>query len=435
MERVSISKIQGKKEVLLEGWIHDLRELAKAKFLLLRDMSGIVQCVLKPESKGFQEKLSVESVIRVQGRIKTAKLTSNELTIHDSEIEVISLEVLNKAEPLPLQVFEKDKNIQTDLSTRLDYRSLDLRKPRNSAIFKIQADLVEGMQKHLNSQEFMQVFTPALMGAASESGADVFEVKYFNTKAYLRQDPQLHRQLTILGGIEKLYDIGPSWRAEKSHTTKHITEHRTCAVELAFIKDETDTMRVEEQVIVNALKNVKEKCARELELLNIKLKIPETPFPELRFPDVYDILDKQGKDIYGEDLDSEAEKLLWEHVQKKFKSEFYFFNRFPSKIKPFYVMYVDEQPQFARSVDLNFKGLELSSGGQREHRYDKIIQHVKEKKMNLKSVEWFTKHFRYGAPPHGGFAIGIERLTQNLLNLNNVREAVLFARDPDRLTP
>lgn len=438
MERTYVKElIEDGKEVLLKGLIHDIRELAKAKFILLRDNSGIVQCVVKPESKAFNEtsKLSPESVIIVKGMVKKANLTSPELTIKNFEVEIKDLELISKAETLPIQVFEKDKNIITDLSVRLDNRVLDLRKPRNAAIFKIQAALIEGMQNYLNSQNFIQVFTPCLMGVASESGAEVFQVAYFGGKAYLRQDPQLHRQLTILGGIEKLYDIGPSWRAEKSHTVKHICEHRTCAVEFAYLNDETDTMRVEEQLIVNALKNVKKKCKNELEILNVKIKIPKIPFPELRFPEIYDILSKQGKNIQGQDLDSEAEKILWDYVKKKFKSEFYFFNRFPSKIKPFYVMYVDEQPEYARSVDLNFKGLELSSGGQREHRYDKIIEQVKEKGMNPQSVEWFTKFFKFGAPPHGGFAIGIERLTQNLLNLSNVREAVLFARDPDRLTP
>ncbi len=436
-QRTYLNDIRNKKEVFLQGWVHAIREFPKAKFIILRDISGICQCVIKAENKAFNEisKLTIESVVSIHGKVKQAKLTSPELTIKDHEVEVEKLDVMSIAETLPIQVFEKDKSIVTDLSLRLDNRSLDLRKKNVAAVFKIQAALIGGMQNYLNSQNFIQVFTPCLMGVASESGADVFEVQYFNKKAYLRQDPQLHRQLAILGGIEKLYDIGPSWRAEKSHTIKHITEHRTCAVELAFIKDETDTMRVEEQLIVDALKNVNKICKDELELLDIKLRIPETPFPELRFPQIYDILNKQGKDVYGQDLDSEAEKLLWEYVKKKFKSEFYFFNRFPSKIKPFYVMYVDENPEFARSVDLNFKGLELSSGGQREHRYNKLVEHIKEKGMNPKNVDWFTKFFKWGVPSHGGFAVGIERLTQNLLNLPNVREAVLFARDPERLVP
>jgi len=196
-----------------------------------------------------------------------------------------------------------------------------------------------------------------------------------------------------------------------------------------------DTIRLQEQLIVSALKKVNQERKNELELLEVKLKVPKTPFPELRFPKIYDLLEKQGKDVRGDDLDAEAEKIIWDHVKKKYKSDFYYFNRFPFKIKPFYVMKVDDDPEYARSVDLNWKGLEMSSGGQREHRYDILMKNIKEKKINAKSLEWFTKFFKYGVPPHGGFAIGIERLTQSLLELPNIREAILFPRDPERVEP
>ena len=434
MERTYVLELKPGKKILLKGWIHEIREMSKMKFLLLRDLSGIVQCVLKQGNKGFNKELTLESVVEIQGRVRKAKLTNKELTFKNIEVDISELRVLNKAEELPIQVNEKKAS--TGLDKRLDYRSLDLRKPEIKAIFKIQSALIEGMQNYLNKNGFMQVFTPSLIGVASESGSEVFEVKYFNKKAFLRQDPQLHRQLTILGGIEKLYDIGPSWRAEKSHTVKHICEHRTCAVEFAFIKDEKDTMKVEEEMVVCAIKNVIKKCKNELDLLGVKLKVPKTPFPELRFPEIYEILKKKGKNIYGKDLDAEAEKILGDYVKKKYNSDFYFFNGFPHKIKPFYVMEGDKgKEQWAKSVDLNFRGVELSSGGQREHRYEKIIKNVKEKGIPPESVGWFTKFFKYGAPPHGGFAIGIERLTQVLLNLSNIRESVLFPRDTERTTP
>jgi len=434
MERTYVKGLKAGKSVLLKGWVYEIRDLAKLKFLLLRDFTGIVQCVVRDEKiiKNISE-LTLESVIEIKGKVKKAEIKS-EFVRRDVEVEISDIKIINKAEKLPIHVNEK--TTATDLSKRLDYRSLDLRKLRVQAIFKIQAALIEGMQNYLNKEGFTQVFTPSLMGFASESGSEVFEVKYFNKKAFLRQDPQLHRQLTILGGIEKLYDIGPSWRAEKSHTIKHICEHRTCAVELAFIKDERDTMKVEEELVVSAIKNVINKCKDELNLLGINLKVPKIPFPELKFPEIYDILKKKGKDIYGEDLDAESEKILWGYIKNKYNSDFYFFNGFPHKIKPFYVMEGSlGNEQWAKSVDLNFKGMELSSGGQREHRYDKIIKNVKERGMSFESVEWFTKFFKYGAPPHGGFAIGIERLTQVLLNLQNVREAVLFPRDTERTTP
>ena len=432
MKRIYAADITPKldnKEVFLQGWIHEIRDLSKVKFIILRDDSGLIQLIIKDKSDII--KLPKESIIEVSGIVIANKQAPNGV-----EVIIKKYKVLSEAEQnLPIQVVEKGK-IETNLAKRLDFRSIDLRKPKVHAIFKIQAALVEGMQEYLQKENFTQVFTPCIMGTASESGAEVFPIVYYNKEAFLRQDPQLHRQLTILGGIEKLYDIGPSWRAEVSHTTKHLSEHRTCAVEFAFIKDEIDVERVEEQLIISALKKVKEKCNKELKLFNIDITIPKAPFPELRFPEIYDILKKLGKKInYGDDIDSEAEKLLNEYVKKKYKSEFYFINRFPSKIKPFYVMKVDETPEWARSIDLYYNGLELSSGGQREHRYGKLMQHVKEKGMKLENIEWFIKFFKYGVPSHGGFAIGIERLTQMLLNLENVREAVLFPRDPERLTP
>lgn len=438
MERTKINNLIhhiGKK-VLLKGWIHEARDQSKIKFIILRDNSGLVQLVVTKEKKFFEEiaKLNKETSISVEGLVKEAKITNPEITEKTVEVSVDNYSILSESQPeMPIQIVQgKDA---AELPVRLDWRCLDLRKPRNQAIFKVQAALLEGMKEFLDSNGFQQVFTPCIMGAPSESGAEMFQLKYFDRIATLRQDPQLHRQLTIAGGIEKLYDIGPSWRAEMSHTVKHLCEHRTCAVELAFIKDETDVMRVEEQLVVSALKKVNEKCSEELKLLGIELKVPATPFPVLNFPEIYDILEQHGKEIRGEDPDAEAEKILWEYVQKKYKTEFYFFNRFPSKVKPFYVMRIDDDPEYARSIDLNWKGMELSSGGQREHRYPILMEQVREKGVSPQSVEWFTKFFKYGVPPHGGFAIGIERITMMLLNLPNIREAVLFPRDPDRVEP
>ncbi|MFH1849415.1 MAG: aspartate--tRNA(Asn) ligase [archaeon] len=436
MERVLIKEVKPEldnKEITLAGWIHDIRDMSNIKFIVLRDESGMVQVVAPKndvDSSLFDEipRLQQETVISVDGVVKASKQAKAGV-----EILLKGLTVLSKSEPsLPIAVAEK--GVETALSKRLDYRCLDLRKPRNRAIFNVQSALVAGMEKWLQNNGYIQVFTPCIMGAASESGSEVFKIQYYETQAFLRQDPQLHRQLTIAGGIEKLYDIGPSWRAEKSHTTKHICEHRACAVEQAFIKDESELLRAQEALIVSALTTVRERCSRDLQTLGVEVTVPKTPFPELRFPKIYEILAEMGKKCDG-DLDTEAEGLLWEYVKKKYGCEFYFFNRFPSKIKPFYVMFVDEDPKWARSIDLNFRGVELSSGGQREHRYDKIMEHVRDKGMTPESVKWFTEFFRYGVPPHGGFAIGIERLTKQLLNLENIREAVLFPRDPERLEP
>lgn len=430
MERTYVRELK-KGDVLLKGWVHELRDLGKIKFLLLRDVTGIVQCVIKEESllKKFSD-LTLESVVSIRGTVREAQVKSPQVTNKKIEVEIKELHLLSKAEPLPISINEK---IETGFAKRLDYRSLDLRTRKNAAIFKIQAAFVEGMQQWLNKNGFLQVSTPCLIGSASESGAEVFSVAYFNRKAFLRQDPQLHRQLTIAGGLEKIYDFGPNWRAEKSHTVKHLTEHRCMAVELAFIENEQDIMRVQEQIVLSAIKNAIEKCKEELEVLNIDLKVPKVPFPELKFPGIYQILKEAGKKIKeGQDLDAEAEKILAEYVRENYKSDFFFINGFPFKLKPFYV-YHDNK--YARSVDLYYKALELSSGGQREHRYDVLIKNIKEKKLNPANLEWFTKFFKYGVPPHGGFALGIERFTQAILMLKNIREACLFPRDTERLVP
>lgn len=429
-----VTSKDAEKEVTVAGWVHKLRDLGKLKFIVLRDVTGLIQVTLKqgvtdPGLIELANGLREEDVISVTGVVKPTKIAPKGREISPKGIAVIS----RISGSLPVSV---SGNIESNLDTRLDYRILDLRRPEVMAIFKIQSKLVEGMQDYLKGEGFRQVFTPCLMGAASESGAEVFPVVYFNKSAFLRQDPQLHRQLAVISGLDKVYDLGPSWRAEPSHTPRHLCEHRGCAVELGFIEDEKDVERVEEALIIDGIKKVKQDCAEDLEVLQKDVKVPTSPFPELRFPEIYDILEGMGKSIpRGEDYDRESEALLANHVKEKHKSDFFFINRFPFKVKPFYVMRVDEDPAWARSVDLVFKGLELSSGGQREHRYDKIMAQLKEKGISPLGMQWFTEFFRYGACPHGGFNIGIERLTMQLLDIPNIREATLFPRTPDRLLP
>ncbi len=421
-------------KIKINGWVEEIRDLGGIKFIDLHTPQGNHQITLiknkVPEDLfKLTAKITRQSAITVWGEEKENKEAPSGKEIIPEKIEVLSL----SQTPLPLDPSGKTP---AELDTRLDWRSLDLRNNRNTSIFKIQSKIVQGMQEWLSKEGFIQVFTPCIMGAASEGGSEVFPVLYFDKEAFLRQDPQLHRELVIAGGFNKVYDLGPNWRAEKSHTPRHLCEHRGCAVELSFIKDERDTMRVEEGLVASAFKRVKEDCERELKLLGVELEIPKTPFPELKFPDIYKILEKLGKKIpFGEDYDSESEKLLGEYVKEKYKSDFFFVNRFPFKKKPFYVMKVENDPQWARSVDMIYRGVEQSSGGQREHRYGKLIDQVKEKGMKPESVEWFTKFFKYGCPPLGGFCIGIERLTMQMLDIKNVREVTLFPRTPERLMP
>ena len=420
--------------VVLAGWVHEIKDLARARFIWLRDRHGIAQITIikskiDPAILKLSDSLGNEDVITVEGSLVKERIAKVGAEIIPAKIELIT----KSQAALPLDVSGR---IESNLDARLDWRVIDLRRRENLALFQIQSKLVEGMLEYLRSHDYMQVFTPCLLGGTSEGGAEVFKVDYFGKEAFLRQDPQLHRQLCIAAGFDRIYDLGPNWRAEMSHTPRHICEHRGLAVEFGFMQDERDMMRVEEEVIVAALRKVKSECGRELELLQTSLEIPNTPFPEVRFPEIYDIVKQYGKDLpFGSDLDKEAETILSLYVLEKYKTEAFFVNRFPFKVKPFYVMRVDEDPQWARSVDFIYRDLEQSSGGQRENRYEKIMEQLKEKNINPEGMAWFTEPFKYAVPPHGGFCLGIERFTMSLLGKQNIRETVLFPRTPERLLP
>ena len=420
--------------VVVAGWVHDVKELARMRFIWIRDSGGIAQVTISksnsnPEVIEASAKLGKEDVIAVEGTLVEKRVAKV-----GSEITPSRIELITKAQAAaPLDMSGK---IDSNLDARLDWRVIDLRRPENTAIFQIQSKMAEGMIEYLKERGFLQVFTPCLLGGTSEGGAEVFKLDYFGKEAFLRQDPQLHRQLCIAAGLDKIYDLGPNWRAELSHTTQHLCEHRGMAAEFGFIADERDMMRVEEEVTVAALSKVEKECTRQLAQLNMEVRVPKTPFPEMRYPEVYEILEEYGKKVpYGNDVGKEGEAILTQHVREKHKSEAFFMNRYPSKIKPFYVMRVDEEPQWARSVDLVYRGIEQSSGGQREHRYEKIIAQMKEQNMSEDGMKWFTEPFKFGVPPHGGFCLGIERLTMAFLGKENIRETTLFPRTPERLIP
>ena len=420
--------------IVLAGWVHEIKDLARTRFIWIRDRHGIAQdTILKssatPEIMKSSDGLGREDVIAVEG-----KPVKERVAKVGSEISPVKIQLITKAlETSPLNV---SGNIDSNLDARLDWRVIDLRRRENLAIFLIQSKLVEGMIDYLEQNDYLQVFTPCLLGGTSEGGAEVFKVDYFGREAFLRQDPQLHRQLCIAAGFERIYDLGPNWRAELSHTPRHLCEHRGMAVEFGFMNDETDMMRVEEELVIAAIQKVKNQCDRELGLLKVNAELPRTPFPEVRFPEVYEILEQYGKKLpYGSDIDKESEALLCRFVKEKHKSDAFFISRFPSKVKPFYVMRVDEEPQWARSVDFIFKDTEQSSGGQREHRYEKIMEQLKERQMSEEGMKWFTDPFKFGVPPHGGFCLGIERFTMSFLGKENIRETTLFPRTPERLLP
>ena len=422
------------KEVAITGWVHDVRALGGIVFVLLRNSGGIVQVAapkkaVKPELFSMISDLRQEDVVLFKGVVTKSQAARMGFEIVPSEMHLIS-----KADvPLPL---DPRGVTPASLDTRLEWRSLELRRPETAAVFKIENAIVQGFEDYFQKAGFMRAFTPSIIGGVSEGGSEVFKIDFYGRDAYLRQDPQLHRQLTIAGGFDRIYDLGTNWRAELSHTPRHLSEHRTIAPEIAFIQDERDTMRLEEEMIAHGIRHVMQACEEELGLLKLELEVPKTPFPEVRFPEVYGILDRLGVKLpKNQDIDDPAQRALAKHVKEETGSDFFFLNRFPSSIRPFYIMRVDDEPEYARSVDFVYKGLELSSGGQREHRHEKIIAQIKEKGYSLKSLEWFTEPFRFGVPPHGGYSFGIERFTAYLLGMENIKEAALFPRDPERLIP
>jgi nondiscriminating aspartyl-tRNA synthetase len=422
------------KEVRLAGWVHDVRALGGISFILLRNSKGIVQLVapkktVTPELYKLISELRQEDVIAVRGKVTKSQAARLGLEVVPSELEVISKSDV----PLPL---DPRGVTPASLDTRLEWRSLELRRPETAAIFKVENAVVQGLEEFFQKSGFIRVFTPSIIGGISEGGSEVFKIDYYGKEAFLRQDPQLHRQLTIAGGFDRIYDLGTNWRAEVSHTPRHLSEHRTIAPEIAFIKDERDVMRLEEEMVASGIRHVIKHCPDELALLKVKLEVPKTPFPEINFPQVYDILKSKGKKLpRDEDLDEESKDILARYSKEEFGTDFFFVNRFPSKPKAFYIMRVDDEPEFARSTDFFFGSLELSSGGQREHRQDRIIRQIEEKGMDASALRWFTDPFRYGVPPHGGYSFGIERFTARLLGMENIKEAVLFPRDPERLQP
>ncbi|TLY16492.1 MAG: aspartate--tRNA(Asn) ligase [Thaumarchaeota archaeon] len=435
-ELLSPDQLKGRvgKEVHLAGWVHDVRVLGGISFVLLRNSKGIVQIAAPKKSvpREVQEvvaDLHQEDVITCTGVVKESKVARNGFEILPEKVTVVA----RASVPLPL---DPRGVTPAALDTRLSWRTLDLRRREGTAVFKIENTLVSAMEAYLRENGFIRVFTPSIIGGTSEGGSEVFKIDYYGRPAFLRQDPQLHRQLTIAGGFDRVYDLGANWRAELSHTPRHISEHRTIAPEMAFIEDESDTMKIEEGMVAASMRAIVEGCVEELGTLGVKLDEPSRPFPVFQFPDVYKLLEGQGRRVpRGEDLDTESQRVLGEYAKKEFGSDFFFLNRFPSKIKPFYVMKVDDDPEWARSVDLVYKGVELSSGGQREHRHERILKQMREKGMDEASLKWFTDPFRYGVPPHGGYSFGIERFAAGLANLSSVKEAALFPRDPERLQP
>jgi nondiscriminating aspartyl-tRNA synthetase len=426
---MDISEAEYNKSVSVAGWVEDIRNIGSIAFLIIRDKKGTLQVTaLKKKHPDLFDQLVTlprESVVSVRGVCKPSDKARNGYEIIPEEVTVLS-----KAEtPLPLGVVDK---VDSELDTRLDNRFIDLRKPEIQAIFTIKSKVLSAVHSYLHSQHFVQIHTPNIIASSSEGGTDVFRLQYFEKQAFLAQSPQLYKQLMMATGLDRVYEIARYFRAEEHNTRRHLNESTAIDVEMAFISSEEDVMQILEGLVA-AMWKAASTCARELNLLGKTIVVPKTPFPRLTYDEVITLLNDKGSEItWGDDLGTEHERQLGTLMKEK-GHEFYFIIRYPLKAKPFYTM--PEGEKLSRSFDLDCKGVELASGSQRIHQVDHLKERLQTCGLNPSDFESYLKGFRFGMPPHGGFGFGIERFMMELLEIDNIRECILFPRDRTRLTP
>ena len=444
MERIYAQEVsQHIDEVVkVQGFVENIRNSKAMAFIVLKDITGKIQITLEkepnPQLAEIVDTITQDPVITVSG-----KAVKNEY-VKMGGIEILPDEILVESIANALPIVRKDipatKKKQaverSSIDQRIDYRWIDLRTDENQLMFKVQTVLVNALRQYLLKKNFIEIHTPKLIGAASESGADVFEVKYFDRKAYLAQSPQFYKQMAMAAGFERIFECGPVFRAEKSFTNKHTTEFTGFDLEFSYITSFRDVMKMEEELLKAALTEVKAAYGNQIqELFGKEVIVPETPFPVVKLRDLYDALEKEFGYSVPEsekgDLTTEAEKLSYEWVKKHYNHEFLFVTDYDAEKRAFYHM--RDENGVPQGYDLIWRGVEITTGAQREHRYDVLKKQAKEKGLD-KDVEFYLEFFAYGCPPHGGFGIGLDRLTMLLLGLP-IKEAMFIFRGPTRLTP
>jgi len=409
-----------KGEVKIKGWVHETRDLGKIRFLVLRDISGLIQITCLEDEPAFKEmKQNKENVLEIEGEAKSSEKAPSGVEIFPKKITLLA----KAKQPLPIDTSDFSK---TSLPIRLDYRFLDLHNRKRQAIFKIQSEIANLFRQHFRRKGFIEMQPPSIISSASEGGTELFPAKYFEKQAYLAQSPQLYKQM-VACSMEKTFTITPVWRAEKHNTTRHINEARQMDIEMAFSNQEI-VMKQLEQAVQDIVKNIIKNCEKELKYLKLKIKIPKAKY--ISYKETIDLLKKNKIEIVdGEDLSPEAERKLSE----LYPDTIIFVHSWPISLKPFYIMPLDDS--ISGGFDAIYNGMEISSGGQRIHIPELLIERLKAKGLDPKNFESYINSFRYGAPEHGGWSIGLERFTMTLLGLDNIREVTLFPRDRDRLTP
>lgn len=422
-------------EIEIQGFIDNVRDLQYVQFVILRDSTSKVQMTIEKNDENkyltdIVSNMTNESTVKVKGIIlENPKVKLNGMEIIPSSIEVTSVSLPE----LPLNIKDKDT---AEIDTRLDNRFIDLRNEYNANIFRIQNQMVKSMRDFLYENDFMEIHTPKLIGAASESGSEVFEVKYFDRLAYLAQSPQFYKQMAMASGMEKIFEVGPVFRAENSNTNRHATEFTGFDLEFSYINSYEDVMNLEEKMLTFMLKEVNEKYGDTIkDVYGLEVVVPTTKFPKVRLADLYQILEEKYNykidDTAKTDLTTEAERLAYQYAMEEYNSEFIFVIDFPKDKRAFYHMRKDGVLQ---GYDLIWRGVEITTGAQREHRYDILKEQAEEKGLK-NDVSFYLDFFKYGCPPHGGFGIGVDRLTMLLLELPSLKESMFLFRGPNRLNP
>ncbi|OGH11641.1 MAG: aspartate--tRNA(Asn) ligase [Candidatus Levybacteria bacterium RIFCSPLOWO2_01_FULL_36_13] len=440
MSRILVSDVKDfvGKQATVMGWVRIRRDHGKLIFLDIRDRSGIIQVVVNPQvsesAYKVAQELGVEYAVSIKGQVnqRPGKSVNKDLESGGFELEATEIKILAKAATLPFDMGSDD--LKLELPTLLDHRGITLRHPKIAAIFKVQAAIIDEFRNYLKTQGFVEFQAPAIAPAVAEGGAAVFEVNYFGHKAYLSQSPQLYKQI-VMSAFERVFSVNKIFRAEPSVTTRHLTEVVSLDAEMAFIDSWLDVKDMAEQVVRSILKRVEDTCAKELKMYKVELPkmIDKTPYLSLKEAQEK-IFKNSGRDVREEkDLNPEDEREICEIIKKETGSDFVFIYGYPTKHKPFYVYPNPENPEVNEGMDLLCKGLEWLSGGRRVNDYDQLTKQVKDWKLDPNKIKLFLEAFQYGVPPEGGFALGAERMTMQILELSNVREASIFPRDMERI--
>ena len=418
-------------EVLLQGWVHRIRQLGQVSFIILRDRSGIVQTIAE-EGVAALPRLSNESVVIIKGKVSADARAPEGVEVRVGDISIIS----QPLETPPIEINKKIDLLKTNLDTLLTFRAVCLRNPDILSIFKVQAELIRAFRQFLMQESFTEIHTPKIVATGTEGGAELFSVRYFEQNAYLAQSPQFYKQIMVGSGLERVFEVGHAYRAEDHNTTRHLNEYVSLDLEMGFIENEQDVIELQKKLIQFMFTEVSSNCARELKLY--RAKVPQfKDIPQLTLTEAKEILrTKCNKDLgYAPDLDPEGERLLCEYIKKDTGEGLVYITGYPTSKRPFYTMPREDSPEVSRSFDLLYDGEEITTGGQRINNYEQLIEKMRKADLREKDFDFYLQAFKYGMPPHGGLAIGAERITKQLLGLGNVREASLFPRDRTRVTP